>query len=400
MAFDRPLEADRVDDLGLLSTFVRAPIVGPIMWILGKKLAENNGEEEKENTLSIVAASAKAEDANECPSSSSSSFQLSRAKGSFPDIASSSISDIMNSVSLEEDRGNNSNNAANNTNNSSSSGKQTSTSTNSNTCTTDEETKHNEAFNSFHIRKKSRKMSWSDESGQSLVEYCDLSQSSTNHNQNTPPTQSYPTSSYSKRPIKSAMRRSTGNNSNNNGGGTRKPTTNRFHPSQCVPSGLSGGSIIMPSGGGLQQGPGQQQYQQQQQHQQQQQPNNGNGYISPQYGWYISMTPPTPPHYPEVSSSSSSTKATGKRESQQQQQQEQHVLQQSQLNGKMYPPQQHHQIQQPQHHHYILPMTNNNGVKPVSHVLGQHPPAPPRPVFTRSLKGVPNNTSGWPSVPL
>ena len=31
MAFERPVEADRVDDLGLLSSLVR----GPIMWMLG-----------------------------------------------------------------------------------------------------------------------------------------------------------------------------------------------------------------------------------------------------------------------------------------------------------------------------------------------------------------------------
>lgn len=206
----------------------------------------------------------------------------------------------------------------------------------------------------------------------SLSDSTNQSQSSTSHNLNTPPSQSYyPTSSSNKKPIKSAMRRSAGNNSSG------KPTT-RFHPSQCVPKGLSGGSIIMPTGGGLQQG--QQQYHNQQ-------PSNGNGYISPQYGWYISMTPPTPPHYHETHSSSM---ATLKKEIPLQHQ-EQQILQQNQLNGKM----------NPQHHQYILPMSNNNnGGKPVSHVLGQPPTAPPRPVFTRSLKGVPNNTSGWPSVPL
>jgi hypothetical protein len=46
MAFDRPLEADRVDDLGLLSSFVRSPLVGPILWLLGNHLSS---EENKEN---------------------------------------------------------------------------------------------------------------------------------------------------------------------------------------------------------------------------------------------------------------------------------------------------------------------------------------------------------------
>ena len=126
--------------------------------------------EQKENALSVVAATTKVDDANEYSSSSSTTtmkhnLHLTQARGSFPDIASSSISDIMNSASLEEDRDNS--NATHDTNNSI--GKQTTSS-----ASTDEEAKQNEAFNSFQSRKKSRKMSWSDESGQSLVEYCDM----------------------------------------------------------------------------------------------------------------------------------------------------------------------------------------------------------------------------------
>jgi hypothetical protein len=49
MAFDRPLEADRVDNLGLLSSFVRAPLVAPIMWAIGGLLPD-----EKENTASLT----------------------------------------------------------------------------------------------------------------------------------------------------------------------------------------------------------------------------------------------------------------------------------------------------------------------------------------------------------
>jgi len=47
MAFDRPLDADRVDNLGLLSSFLRAPIVGPIMWILGGDMAQKQEDEER-----------------------------------------------------------------------------------------------------------------------------------------------------------------------------------------------------------------------------------------------------------------------------------------------------------------------------------------------------------------
>lgn len=48
MAFDRPIEADRVDDLGLLASLIRAPVVG-IMWLLGGDHAEEAGEEEQQN---------------------------------------------------------------------------------------------------------------------------------------------------------------------------------------------------------------------------------------------------------------------------------------------------------------------------------------------------------------
>jgi hypothetical protein len=35
MAFEIPLEADRIDDLNLFSTFVRAPVIGTLFWLLG-----------------------------------------------------------------------------------------------------------------------------------------------------------------------------------------------------------------------------------------------------------------------------------------------------------------------------------------------------------------------------
>jgi hypothetical protein len=46
MAFDRPLESDRVDDLSLLGLLTRAPVIGSIMWFLGGQQARD--EEEKE----------------------------------------------------------------------------------------------------------------------------------------------------------------------------------------------------------------------------------------------------------------------------------------------------------------------------------------------------------------
>ena len=47
MAFDQPLEADRVDDLNLFTTLIRAPVVGALFWFLGGEEAKQKNEEEK-----------------------------------------------------------------------------------------------------------------------------------------------------------------------------------------------------------------------------------------------------------------------------------------------------------------------------------------------------------------
>jgi len=52
MAFDHPIEADRIDDLGLFSAFIRAPVVGTLMWVLGGSKAME--EEEKEKELMLI----------------------------------------------------------------------------------------------------------------------------------------------------------------------------------------------------------------------------------------------------------------------------------------------------------------------------------------------------------
>lgn len=45
MAFDRPLEADQVDDLNLFSMLLRAPILGTLIWILGGDASRKEEEE-------------------------------------------------------------------------------------------------------------------------------------------------------------------------------------------------------------------------------------------------------------------------------------------------------------------------------------------------------------------
>lgn len=45
MAFNRPIDADRVDDLGLLSSILRVPIIGPIFWVIGKITRQQHDDE-------------------------------------------------------------------------------------------------------------------------------------------------------------------------------------------------------------------------------------------------------------------------------------------------------------------------------------------------------------------
>lgn len=51
MAFDTPLEADRPGELNLINTFVRAPVLGTLMWIFGGDVAKEFEEQEKHRQL-------------------------------------------------------------------------------------------------------------------------------------------------------------------------------------------------------------------------------------------------------------------------------------------------------------------------------------------------------------
>ena len=55
MAFERPLEADQVDDLNLFSMLLRAPILGTLIWILGGDASRKEEEEarRREDTQSF-----------------------------------------------------------------------------------------------------------------------------------------------------------------------------------------------------------------------------------------------------------------------------------------------------------------------------------------------------------
>lgn len=141
MAFDQTIEADRVDDLGLFSAFVRAPVVGTLMWIVGGSRAVEEEEKHKEQKLA---------DGEDDRTSTSRSQQQAprhelnmeevngRLKKTAPRLIGSDISEFgecaaeMESLSLQ---------------------------------------KSSLRKSSSKSLRKSRKMSWSDESGQSLCEY-------------------------------------------------------------------------------------------------------------------------------------------------------------------------------------------------------------------------------------
>ena len=97
--------------------------------------------------------------------------------------------------------------------------------------------------------------------------------------------------------------------------------------------------------------------------------NNTNGYISPQYGWYVSTTPPTPEQFSHKNSSSSSPR--------------QHDLTRLSTSSQ---------------HQTILGTIEGHGQMrcPIPHSTKPKRLNTQRPVFT---KGVPN-PMGWPSVPM
>lgn len=45
MAFEIPLDADRVDDMNLFSTLVRAPVIGTLLWILGGSKSQRDEDD-------------------------------------------------------------------------------------------------------------------------------------------------------------------------------------------------------------------------------------------------------------------------------------------------------------------------------------------------------------------
>jgi len=154
MAFDLPLEADRVGALNLFSTFVRAPVIGTIMWMFGgsKAIEEEQQElEQRQMNVGMTEQSScspsrqhlngssllKPNGMRRCSSNLNKRVPSKSAlKKSAPSLVGSEISDVgecseaLEGMHLVDSHG---------------------------------------MLHSFKRRKK--ELSWSDESGQSLVEY-------------------------------------------------------------------------------------------------------------------------------------------------------------------------------------------------------------------------------------
>lgn len=227
MAFNQPIEADRPESLGLLTAFSRAPVIGTLMWILGGDMAIKLDEEERMETEETLFSSTSGEDESILT----------------PDRILSDVSECSGAIiTIDED-----------------------IEEKKNVATTSETVSH--SSNSIKTRDFSisrdqeitKRMSWSDESGQSLVEYFNES--------------SCREPSFSSQPIKSAMKRSKSSYSN----AVHKSVTNsntELIRQRYIPSGIDkkeSGGIVVPRGGVKA---------------------VSGGYISPQWGWYISTTPP------------------------------------------------------------------------------------------------------------
>lgn len=157
MAFDFPIESDRPGELGLLSSLMRAPLVGTLMWIISgdEKLSESS----KDENINDPTRNIQDDDMGSVDSDSKEMEDNYNSRR-----ASSKILQIDEDIDKEGDDGECSFSADNWANKL-------------------PHQLHNISENMLHDKytfpppqqkvKSKRKTSWSDESGQSLVEYLD-----------------------------------------------------------------------------------------------------------------------------------------------------------------------------------------------------------------------------------
>jgi hypothetical protein len=154
MAFDRPLEADQVDDLNLFSMLLRAPILGTLIWILGGDASRKEEEEarRREDIQSFSECKTHNSDASLTPSlqSSKSRPRKSALKKKSSLMVGSEVSDQCDSVG-----------------NSNASALQhegleiTRSYSSSSSCSAKDSS----------LKERKKELSWSDESGHKLVKY-------------------------------------------------------------------------------------------------------------------------------------------------------------------------------------------------------------------------------------
>mmetsp|Transcript_16975 Transcript_16975/g.28827 ORF Transcript_16975/g.28827 Transcript_16975/m.28827 type:complete len:285 (-) Transcript_16975:1497-2351(-) len=243
MAFDHPVEADRVEDFDFFSVFVRAPVLGTIMWVLGGNEALRQ-EEEIQGTRSGGFGSK----LGSLPPSPSIPSYVGRSRGmkdlrkTKPYLIGSDLSEIGEFVESEE---------------------ASLSELFRNRCLTEK---------SVDLSRGKKRMSWSDEIGQDLVQFMDetkLGEAALHRSANTA------------KPIKSAMKRSRSIRT------SACSSVNDSDVSRCIPKGLDSGhgGLVMPT-----KPYGHDVNTRHAEH-------RGTDHVSPEWGWYISTTPPTPEMY-------------------------------------------------------------------------------------------------------
>lgn len=261
MAFDHPLEADKFDDSGLFSTFVRAPVVGVIMWALGGDEAKKREEEEQRKREVKEQLEGEAESTTSSEDKPVPSMQLQQmiahnrnkkmGKKMPPRMIGSDLSDFGDLAIASESK----------------------------FCDTDDEC---DCGDGGGLR-RTKKMSWSDESGKDLCEV--INETSVLHE----PQHTASASQAASQPKKTLLIKRTRSTVLRDSGTLNKldhDPTLRFLPKGINPG---HGGIIYPTNPNAQSA----------------------GYISPEgWGWYITTTPPTPDMYHHHSSKQSKKSVT------------------------------------------------------------------------------------------
>lgn len=98
MAFDQPLEADQVDDLNLFINFVRAPIIGTLMWILGGDAKRQEEDKRSKDKQTMLDSSSSDGSSHSLRRSNSSTMSLKRKRKSAlkktPELIGSELSEL------------------------------------------------------------------------------------------------------------------------------------------------------------------------------------------------------------------------------------------------------------------------------------------------------------------